>query len=413
MRFPEKYMTLVVVGVAVLAGLGAARVLSGQKQPWRRTATLLLLLVAIGVATPFVFPYPWSGFMFLGLRHGAVAVAALLGVQVLAARASRLVPALLVATVTLDLATSAWGLQGFVPRTIATGTPPAARLVKSDHAAHLEPARIYRSSAVDVVMNQRAATSNAADGELRLLATLVPNTVNLWGIASLPGYDAAIPARFERLWHAGWSEPATRLATLRLLGTDYAILPARGAHDMPGVELLAQPAPGTRLVRVPRSLPQVFLAGRGEAAPDDQALRMLFEPTVVAGETALLAPAAPALAGPPGRAGICTLTSYSPRRLSAHCQAEREALAVFVEQYHPGWRATVDGQPARIEQANLVMRALRLAPGAHDITLVYHAPGLWLGLAITLLSLAGSLGMVAAARLKRRRRAPARTVHGD
>ena len=33
MRFPEKYLTLVVVGLALLAGLGAHRVLSGEEQP--------------------------------------------------------------------------------------------------------------------------------------------------------------------------------------------------------------------------------------------------------------------------------------------------------------------------------------------------------------------------------------------
>jgi hypothetical protein len=398
MRFPEKYLTLVVVGVAVLAALGAARVLSGERQPWRRTLALLLTLVAAGIAAPFIFPYPWSGFMALGLRHGAIAVLAVLGVQVLAARASRLAPALLVAVVTLDLAVSTWNLQGFVPRAIATATPPAASLIRQDRAGRLEPARIYRSPAVDRVMNQRAAVGNAADGELRLLATLIPSTVNVWGIASLPGYDAAIPANLDRLWNAGWSQRASHLPTLRLLGADYAVLPAPEAgHEnaqSPGLEPMADLAPGARLYRVTGSLPPVFLVGRGEVLADEETLPRLFEPEVVAGEVALLAPGTKTLAGPPGRAGSCTLTSYSPRHLSAHCQAEREALAVFVEQLAPGWQATVDGHPAPIERANLVMRALRLSPGTHEIAFDYQAPGLGPGLAASLLSLAGLLGLV-------------------
>jgi hypothetical protein len=397
MRFPEKYLTLVVVGVALLAGLGTDRLLSGGKQPWRRTVIFLLLLVGLGVAAPFLFPYPWSGFMVLGLRHGAVAVAAVLGIQTLAARGSRLAPPLLVATVALDLAVSTWSLQGFVPRSLASHVPAAVARVKADHAARVEPPRIYRSPTLDLVLNQRAAATNAEEGERRLLATLVPNTINVWGIASVPGYDAAIPARLNRLWDTGWSRHDLRLATLRLLGTDYAVLPARNAHDagrgMPGLVSLLDPVPGARLYRVTGSLPRVYLAGQGQALSDDEAMGRLFEPAVVDGEVALLEPGAEAPAGPAGRAGTCKILSYASRRLVAHCQANHEALAVFVEQHDPGWRATVDGQSAPLVRANLVMRALRVAPGDHDIVLEYHAPSVRLGGAVTLLSLLTMLGL--------------------
>lgn len=398
MRFPEKYMTLVVVGVAMLAALGAARVLSTDKQPWRRTTILLLLVVAMAGAAPFLFPYPWSGFMFVGLRHAAVAVAALLGVQALAARGSRLAAPLLVATVTLDLAVSAWGLQTFVPRSVATTEPPAVRMLKTAHAGHAEPPRIYRSPATDTVLSRRA-TNNAADGELRLLATLIPNTVNVWDVASLPGYDAAIPARLNRLWEAGWRTPSTRLATLRLLGAHYVIGPASetppssSVHGS-GMEQVAEPLPGVGLFRVAQSLPAVFLAGRGEPSSDEDTLNRLFDPAVASGDLALMATGETALVGTAERAGRCELTSYSPRRLRARCQAARDAVAVFVEQFDPGWRATVDGKPAPVARANLVMRAVRVTAGDHEIALEYHAPGFRLGLAITLLTLAGLLALV-------------------
>jgi hypothetical protein len=394
MRFPEKYMTLVVVGVATLAALGAERVLSADKQPWRRTTILLLLVVAMAGAATFLFPYPWSGFMFVGLRHAAVAVAALLGVQALAARGSRLAAPLLVATVTLDLAVSAWSLQTFVPRNVATAEPPVARMLKTANAGHAEPPRIYRSPATDAVLNRRA-TNNAADGELRLLATAIPNTVNVWDVASLPGYDAAIPARLDRLWDAGWRTPSTRLATLRLLGADYVIAPATETRQSPsGMEQVAEPLPGAGLFRVVESLPTVFLAGRGEPASDEDALQRLFDPAVVGGGLAMLPADATALAGTVERAGRCELTSYSPRRLRARCQATRDALAVFVEQFDPGWLATLDGKPAPITRANLVMRAVRVTAGEHEIALEYRAPGLAVGLAITLLTLAGLLALV-------------------
>ncbi len=394
MRFPEKYLTLVVVGVALLAALGAGRVLASDRQPWRRTLVLLLLVIGMAGAAPFLFPYPWSGFMFVGLRHAAVAVAALLGVQALAARGSRLAAPLLVVTVTLDLAVSAWSLQTFVPRSVATDTPPAVHLVRSAHAGRVEPPRIYRSPATDGVLNRRA-TRNAADGERRLLATLVPNTVNVWNVASVPGYDAAIPARLNALWDAGWRSPSTRLATLRMLGADYVIAPAGPTpQSLPGMEQIGEPMPGAGLFRVMQSLPTVFLAGRGEPCSDEEAVERLFDPAVADGGLALLAPGTAALDGVAKPAGSCALTSYSPRRLQARCQATQDALAVFVEQFEAGWRATMDGKSVEVTRVNLVMRGVRVTSGDHTITLEYHAPGLRLGLGITLLALAGLLALV-------------------
>jgi hypothetical protein len=401
MRFPEKYLTLVVVGLALLAGLGAHRILSGEAQPWRRTVGFLAVLLALGVSSLFIFPYPWSGYMVHGLRHGAVATLALLGVQMLAARGSRLASPMLVATVSLDLALAVLGLQNFVPSAIATNTPASVGLVKADYGAHPEPPRLYRSLATDRALARWSTVSNAAEGEMRLLATLIPSTVNVWGIATVPGYDAAIPAQMDRLWDTGHFD---RLASLRLLGTDYAVLPVSDVHDpkdqRAGMRPLADPAPGARVYRVAGSLPRVFLAGQSQILSDDETLRRLFEPAVVAGETAWLASNAQAspVAGPPGRAGTCAIEMFASRRIQARCQATRAGLAVFVEQYERGWRAEVDGRPAPLLRANLVMRGVPVEPGEHRIVLEYQAAGLREGFAVTVVALLILLAFAIAAR---------------
>jgi hypothetical protein len=142
---------------------------------------------------------------------------------------------------------------------------------------------------------------------------------------------------------------------------------------------LSDPLPGARLYRVTDSLPRVFLAGHAEVVPDEVALSRLYEPAVVAGESAWLASDANArsLLAPPGRAGTCQMDFFGNRRLQAHCDAEQPGLAVFNEQYDQGWSAMVDGQPAPVLRANLNMRALALAPGAHRIVMEYSPPGLW------------------------------------
>jgi hypothetical protein len=405
MRSPEKYTILAVLGLALLAGQGSRRILSGPNQPWRRTAILLALMVALGIASPFIFPFPWSGYMVHGLRHGAVAVLAVLGVQVLAARGSRLAPMLLVLTVALDLAAACWPLQGFVPHALAADRPAAAQTILADHAGHAEPPRLFRSETVTSTVMKWTEASNQAQGESRLLQTLVTNTANAWGIAMVPGYDAAIPSRLEGAWAAG---QADRLAAWRLFGVDYAMLPVREprapSDQRTGLQPLADPLPGARLYRVPGSLPRVFLAAHAEIVPDSIAHSRLFEPGAVAGESVWLASDASAreLPATPGRAGTCRMDSFQNLRLEAHCDAGQPGLAVFNEQYDQGWSATVDGQPAPVLRANLNMRALALTPGAHHIVMQYGPPGLRAGAAVTLASLLALLGL-SFARGRRRR----------
>lgn len=61
-------------------------------------------------------------------------------------------------------------------------------------------------------------------------------------------------------------------------------------------------------------------------------------------------------------------TSYAPNRLTYKARSAKGGVAVFSEVYFPwGWEATVDGKPAEIGRVNYVLRALRLAPGNHDI----------------------------------------------
>jgi len=395
MRFPEKYLTLVVVGVAVLAALGAKRVLSCGGQPWRRTAVFLAVLVALGISAPFVFPYPWSGFMVHGLRHGAVAVLAILGVEMLAARGSRLATPMLVAVVVLDLASSAMDLQAFVPAGIASDEPDAVRTLNLQMSPRpIHPPRLYRASGTDAALAANAPVRNPGEGELRLLATFIPSTVNVWGIATIPGYDAAIPAQLNELWERGQQN---RLATLQLLGASYAVLPAtvslHDARSKADLHPLFDPIPGARLFRIDHSLPPVYVVSQAEPLPDPQTLSRLFEPSVLAAETAWLAPDATALAGGSGKAGSCTLEVYAATRLRARCHVDRSSYAIFTEQYDPGWTARVDGKATGIVRANLVMRAVPLSAGDHVLQLDYHAPGFRLGLSVTLVALFGLMGL--------------------
>ena len=143
MRYPEKYMVLVVAVVALLASLGARSILSDERQPWRRTGVLLLLIVAFAFVSALTFSPAWVVFAVHGALLGGLATLGMLAVHVLAGRASPLAPLLLVAVVTFDLSAAAWPLLGFGPRRIAGDPPPAARLALQLRSHPEAPPRLY------------------------------------------------------------------------------------------------------------------------------------------------------------------------------------------------------------------------------------------------------------------------------
>ena len=390
MRYPEKYAILFVTLVALLAGLGADRVLSGERQPWRRTVLLLLVVIAFAVVAATVMPTPWMAFALHGSLMGAVALVALLAVQLLAARRSALAPWLLVSLVAFDLALATWPLQTFGPRQLASAPPPVARKTLEGRAPGAPPPRIYRSHQTSDAVDRWLPGGTNAQIEFKLGQTLITNTANAWGIATLPGYDAAIPALVDEVWSRGLD---VGQSALRLLGAEYAILPVAKpdapTDDRPGLVPFFDPLPGARVYKVPKTLPRVYWARHAEVLPDREALARLFEPDVVAGFTVWLSPEnnPKPLPQPPGRAGSCSLESYANQRIVALCSGDEPGVAVFVEQWDRGWQATVDGHAVPIARANLIMRALPLAPGNHRIVLDYRTPGLVVGLAVSGVSL--------------------------
>jgi len=391
MRAPEKYTVALVGWLALLAGLGTVRILAAEPQPWRRVAVFLGLLLALALSSRLLFPGRWAAQVAGGALAGSLAVAGVLIVQFLAARRARLAPILLVTIVGFDLAAATWRQQSFAPRQLATVLPPAAKVVLADSAGHGEPPRLYRANNVLQNVGRFAPAPPPGLGELWLLQTLITNTANNWGIATLPGYDAAIPAALDRIWKSGLREGQ---AVLRLLGARYVLLPVEDPRDpkesRTGIEPVLDPLPGTRLYRVPGTLPRVFLVGQTQVADDATALRRILDPAVITGNTAWLGPESGTrpLAGPADPPpGTCALDSYSNNRLQATCQAQRSALAVFVEQYETGWHATLDGQPTPILRANLIMRAVAVGPGQHKIAMEFRTPGLRAGAVVTLASL--------------------------
>jgi len=62
-------------------------------------------------------------------------------------------------------------------------------------------------------------------------------------------------------------------------------------------------------------------------------------------------------------------------------------LLVLSEADYPGWRATIDGQPAAIRRVDHALRGLAVPAGDHDVELRYRPRSFQVGMTLTLLAL--------------------------
>jgi len=60
--------------------------------------------------------------------------------------------------------------------------------------------------------------------------------------------------------------------------------------------------------------------------------------------------------------------------------------AMLLDSWAEGWSASIDGEPARIERADGLVRAVRIGAGRHAIEFRYRTPGLRTGMLVSALA---------------------------
>jgi uncharacterized membrane protein YfhO len=68
--------------------------------------------------------------------------------------------------------------------------------------------------------------------------------------------------------------------------------------------------------------------------------------------------------------------SVARRAEESRVEAESDGpgLLVVNDAWWPGWRATIDGRPAELLPADVLVRAVRWPPGRHTLVMTYAPP---------------------------------------
>lgn len=405
MRYPVKYMAVVGLLLALLAGLGLETWLGawGRREASRaRLLALVALLASVAFgAAAFALARP-PGWLSAALSPGAdpgtlaprlawvalqaLALAALLTWRARHAAAPVGLTAACVLLLLGDLAAAGRGVNELAPPGLAAYRP-----------AWIEQARALGVQRLHVVPLPAADAEHLAPPPpgwspnwwwaLGVEETLAPPIGGRWGL------DGSYDGDFTGLT-PGWVAAASRYmadayagpAGLRLLqlGSVDAVLTLREETGL-GPRLLTFQssfrAP-VRLYRVPDPLPRVYVVDGVRAVPDALAYRLLGEPAFDLRREVLLPRGVTRPAGP-GSPGSARVVARRTDALTVDVDLARDAYLVVTDAWSPGWRAEVDGRPAEVPRANVFFRAVAVPAGRHRVVMRYRPPAALAGAALS------------------------------
>jgi uncharacterized membrane protein YfhO len=88
------------------------------------------------------------------------------------------------------------------------------------------------------------------------------------------------------------------------------------------------------------------------------------------------------------RAGTAVRTAWTPEQREFRVHSERGGRFVLIEQFFPGWKATIDGGPVPVERWGGAFQAIQVPAGEHQIRFRFNSPGLTVGALVSLLAAA-------------------------
>jgi hypothetical protein len=451
LRAPSMMIYVTAFSVAVLAAIGAERLLRRQLSPgyapgWAIAAGAFALLMSIGgyrllvsVAMGFIgMQYPdairdqvLQSYGFAD-RAEANASSAILG-----AWRSFVFVALTAGVIwayyqnKLNLRTAAWGLVALlivdlwsIERLYWQYMPPASRIFASDPAIDSIKADVARTGPGRTILLGAGSGIDQMDAYFRkralmnqLVRTLEGEQGNELGIyRNMMSLDSGRVALNPNMW---------RHENVRYLYTGLdpeQLTQASAQMGLPPFAKLAGPvrnANGSMVFayRMGAANPYAWIASAAVQASPEQVLPTVldprFDPNLAAiVDTGAFMKGGPATGLAPAR-NMAIVRSYEPGKVTLELSQPAAAgnILVVSENYYPGWTRSLDSASEPVSRVNYNLIGVALRAGDRSVTLTFQDPGYARGKTITLIALTlAVILLVVGLVVDRRRTEPAQAV---
>jgi len=153
--------------------------------------------------------------------------------------------------------------------------------------------------------------------------------------------------------------------------------------------------PPWQIFENPKAYPRAFLAtsisnlnGLGENE-DDRARSVAFsqDARLIEDCKRLNIPLAPAATETRADHASAAITEYHNDKVRIKSNSEKPAVLILTDNWHPNWRARMDGEPVHIGLVDETFRAVAVPAGSHEIEMTYQPQSLPIGIALSALSL--------------------------
>lgn len=256
----------------------------------------------------------------------------------------------------------------------------------------------------------------ASPGQPVAASLYLPNLPAYHGIEDAAAYNPLAPARMEEFFRAiepdrpdkvgvatggagvgpfhdpaSLRHPLCDLFGIRFVLTDQPVPAGAGIADR------TPPQTGPfRLLERTTTLPRATFVRRVRFAPDrEERLRLLADPTrPVADEVLLEDPGAAVPAAAAAPPATVRITGHEDQRVTVAVETEAMGYLRLADPYDPGWRVTVDGEPAPLLVADHYLRAVPVPAGRHEVVFTFDAPRVVWPPRLSLLALVAVLALL-------------------
>ncbi|HKV38170.1 MAG TPA: YfhO family protein [Blastocatellia bacterium] len=280
----------------------------------------------------------------------------------------------------------------------------------TDQLAALPPGRVLPTPS-DIDLNRRVSP-----GRSKIIAP--PNTLLAYRIPAITGKDQLFPRWYQEYARLIEAQPnmshvvfdRSSSPFFNLLNVKYILTHQSSPPPINGRLLLS--AEGLSLYENESVMPRAFISRRAVAVPDAKAAAQRlrdgnFDPSqsVVIESERPLAVIGGGGAEPGTATSTATITETRLNSVEVATDSNSGGILVLSDTYYPGWRASIDGTPAKIYKADLTMRAVEVPAGRHTVAFRFSPRSLVYSLYVSLLGAVAAVGYFLAALWLRRKTA--------